>query len=66
MDLYSLLPNHVAQIKHLCEAQLALGHFGIELLLLQNPQHLLQVLQVLLPSPAIDQDVVKEHQHISV
>jgi len=49
------------EVKHLCQSKLTLGKLDIKLLLVQNAQYLLQVLEVLLPCPAIDQDVNKKY-----
>jgi len=63
MDSHSIHPYDVSQVQHLHQSKLTLGELGIELLLLQDEQHCLNVLEMFLPSPVVNQYIIKEHQH---
>ena len=55
-----------SQVLSLWLCKVALGHLGLQVVLLHATQHLLQLLHVLLPRLAVHQDVVNEHHHTVV
>ena len=61
MHLYSLNTNHVPQIEDLFQPKLALFLLGKKLFLLHNGENLVHMLQMFLPHPVVDQNIVKEH-----
>ena len=63
MHPYSIYSNDVTQVKHIYEPKLTFGELGIKLLLLENVQNYLNMLQMLLPSAAVDKNVKKEEQY---
>ena len=61
MHLYSFNTNHVPQIEDLFQPKLTLFLREKKWLLLHNGENHVHMIQMLLPRPDVDQNIVKEH-----
>jgi hypothetical protein len=62
MHLYCFNTNHVPQIEDFFQPKLAIFLLGKKRFLLHNGENLLYMLQMFLPSPVVDQKIMKENQ----
>jgi hypothetical protein len=66
IKMYPMHINNVSQVLDLVHAKRSFFQVGINLVLLQSAQNLLNMLHVLLPHPAEDEDVIQIYYHKGV
>jgi hypothetical protein len=66
INMYPMLINNVAQVLDLVHSKRSFFQVGINLVLLQSAQNLLNMLHVILPHSVEDEDVIQIYYHKGV
>ena len=61
--MYAMLINYVSQVMDLLHAEGAFFQVGVELVISQGVQNLLNMMQMLCPSLVVNEDVIQIHHY---